>query len=192
MQLSEEEIFAIACKEGDQEKHGFIFNKDGRWSVISFARALEAALRAQADARPCQYPNCGCDSRAKCTSNFNGAPKATEASAPGLVDQAIAICQEEGDEWDSDRVQATKNYAHACRDRIRALTRASAATTTPSSVRKALQYALSELGKPPFGGVVDCTPIVQALVDTGGIDMNASAANLIYASRAEQDRDAGR
>lgn len=51
-----------------------------------------------------------------------------EASAPGLIDQAIAICQEEGDEWDSDRVQATKNYAHACRDRIRALTRASGAT----------------------------------------------------------------
>ncbi|WP_343618762.1 helix-turn-helix transcriptional regulator [Ralstonia sp.] len=57
-----------------------------------------------------------------------------EASAPGLSDQAIAICQEEGDEWDSDRVQTTKNYAHVCRDRIRALTRASAATVAEPSV----------------------------------------------------------
>ena len=52
------------------------------------------------------------------------APEAAQA-----LREAISICQQEGDEWDSDNVQLTKNYAHACRDRIaQLLTRASAAT----------------------------------------------------------------
>lgn len=38
-----------------------------------------------------------------------------------MLARAIAICQEEGDEWDSDNLITEKNYAHACRDRIAAL-----------------------------------------------------------------------
>jgi hypothetical protein len=37
------------------------------------------------------------------------------------IEAAADICQAEGDEWDSDDVQTSKNYAHACRDRILAL-----------------------------------------------------------------------
>lgn len=105
-----------------------------------------------------------------------------EASAPGLSPDAIEKCRIEA----CDIGTLHKGAAHRFAELL--LTRASAATATPSSVRKALQYALSELGKPPFGGVVDCTPIVQALVDTGGIDIGASAATVAEPSELEMHR----
>lgn len=114
-----------------------------------------------------------------------------EASAPGLSDEdtlSVAAALESARVFikngvelgyirmpDADCPDPAHGTLPLIERAMRILTRASAATTMPSSVRKALQYALSELGKPPFGGVVDCTPIMQALIDTGGIDMNASS-----------------
>lgn len=49
------------------------------------------------------------------------APEALVAAGVDLLEQAIAICDEEGNEWDSDNLIMEKNYAHACRDRIRAI-----------------------------------------------------------------------
>lgn len=46
--LTDERIDEIARKEGDEDKYGFIFNKDGRFSVNSFARAIEAEVLAHA------------------------------------------------------------------------------------------------------------------------------------------------
>ena len=46
--LTDERIDEIARKECDEEKYGFIFNKDGRFSVNSFARAIEAEVLAHA------------------------------------------------------------------------------------------------------------------------------------------------
>jgi hypothetical protein len=58
--LTDERIAEIARKEGDENSHGFIFNKDGRYSVISFASAIEA----QALAQPSQVaPPAGLDER---------------------------------------------------------------------------------------------------------------------------------
>lgn len=37
------------------------------------------------------------------------------------LEEAATICQTEGDEWDSDSLKTYKNYAHACRDAIRAM-----------------------------------------------------------------------
>jgi hypothetical protein len=42
--LSDEQIWQLAAQEGDVHDESFIFNRDGRWSVLSFARAIEAAL----------------------------------------------------------------------------------------------------------------------------------------------------
>jgi len=39
------------------------------------------------------------------------------------------------------------------------------------SAREALQYALKRLSEPPFGGVVDCTPVLQALANIGGCEL---------------------
>ena len=49
----------------------------------------------------------------------------------GLL-RAAEICAEEGNEWASDKVIFDKNYAHACRDRIRA--EASQPASQPDSV----------------------------------------------------------
>lgn len=42
--LSDEQIWQLASQEGDTHDDSFIFNRDGRWSVLSFARAIESAL----------------------------------------------------------------------------------------------------------------------------------------------------
>lgn len=56
--LTDERIDEIARKEGDEDKYGFIFNKDGRFSVNSFARAIEVAVLAHAGvtAEPARIP----------------------------------------------------------------------------------------------------------------------------------------
>lgn len=133
-----------------------------------------ATLRAQADARPAGHffkasrVHPWVQVEKECP---NAVPLYThpEASAPGLIDQAIAICQEEGDEWDSDRVQATKNYAHACRDRIRALTRASAATVAEAS-KLAVWYG----PMPESNGKTNWTAILHNGDITKGITLDRS------------------
>ncbi|CAJ0706003.1 hypothetical protein [Ralstonia holmesii] len=40
-----------------------------------------------APVKPCQYPNCGCDSRAKCKSLFTGAPQAAQQQAEPVEDE---------------------------------------------------------------------------------------------------------
>lgn len=50
---------------------------------------------------------------------WRGYCEATES----LVSEAVAICQEEADEWDSDRLVTHKNYAEHCGKRIRRLSR---------------------------------------------------------------------
>lgn len=46
---------------------------------------------------------------------------AWQASRKQAVEEAAAICDGEGNEWDSDDLITEKNYAHAFRDRIRAM-----------------------------------------------------------------------
>ena len=67
--------------------------------------------------------------------------RSSATPAMQALSEAIAICQQEGDEWNSDAVQSTKNYAHTCRDRIaQLLTRASAATVAePSETDRAVR-----------------------------------------------------
>ncbi|KAE8546114.1 hypothetical protein [Marinobacter nauticus] len=48
---------------------------------------------------------------------WRGYCEATES----LVSEAVAICREEADEWDSDRLVTHKNYAEHCGERIRQL-----------------------------------------------------------------------
>ena len=48
---------------------------------------------------------------------WRGYQEATDA----LVSEAKVICQEEADEWDSDRQITHKNYAERCGERIRKL-----------------------------------------------------------------------
>ena len=43
---------------------------------------------------------------------------AWQASRKQALAEAAAICDQEGNEWNSDDLIAEKNYAHACRDRI--------------------------------------------------------------------------
>ena len=46
--LSDEQIHALAAQEGDVHDESYVFNRDGCWSVLSFARAIErAVLEAQ-------------------------------------------------------------------------------------------------------------------------------------------------
>ncbi len=41
--LTDEEIYSMCRNEGDEHSTCFIFNKDGTWSVLTLARAIEAA-----------------------------------------------------------------------------------------------------------------------------------------------------
>lgn len=56
-----------------------------------------------------------------CPADEEGARAAWQESRKQAIEEASAICDEEGNEWDSDNLITEKNYAHACRDRIRGL-----------------------------------------------------------------------
>jgi hypothetical protein len=66
----------------------------------------------------------------------------TSPSFEQAIRMAAEICQQEGDEWDSDAVVTEKNYAHACRDRILALSPPSDSVVMTKADVEAIQEVL--------------------------------------------------
>lgn len=46
--MTDEEIRALALEQGDETDNGFMFNKEGQWTLFKFVRAIERAAYERA------------------------------------------------------------------------------------------------------------------------------------------------